>query len=68
MRNFLIRFQHHSRYSLVVCPLSASWSAHKRRVDGQATTALPAQPPAAAGPDAGRLDRVLMRTASDMVL
>jgi hypothetical protein len=37
-------------------------------VDGPATTALPARPPAAAGANAGRLDRVLVRPAFDVAL
>jgi len=36
-------------------------------MEGQATTALPARPPAAAGAHAGRVDRVLMRPGYDVV-
>jgi hypothetical protein len=37
-------------------------------MDRPATAAMPARPPVAAGPDAGRQHRLLVRAASDMVL
>jgi hypothetical protein len=37
-----------------------------RAMDGQATNALPAQPPTAAGANAGRLDRVVMRPGANI--
>src|ERR1700737_1861594 len=36
-------------------------AVNHRAMDGQATTASPARPPAAAGPDAGRQHRVLIQ-------
>ena len=43
-------------------------AVHQRATDGKATTALPARPPIAARPDAGRHRGVLVRPALDVAL